>query len=406
MIAPPTLPTSTLSDGDSESDWDEDDDYTSRKINIKIRPISQNDPNNKICASVDELRASVGTWKSMANVTLSRPNSRRHHQSTLQLNNVIDTPNLLHPSASSSTLQSIVKPANELSSVSRVFKSSPVAFAVQETINVRCDTSTNQTQACLVSRLKMAVPLDFNRDSQASLPSRDLSIDFSTTKPWSALSLNQNFAIAATDAAIGMSFAEQPLRLKLDTKSIDEHLHQHTPINGLNYCVLPELMSYTLSQSSDLLPFSVKAYWMPADGQIKCCINISASEQTSLLDSDVTDIAVSTHVNGLVYTQESNPPAIWDSTQSKLTWKFNDFTELRTNLENGCRAKIASNPPSPLSMGEVDVTFKIAGKSLSGATIDLGRSSEGQFRIARLKREVRTGVFRCVPMFCAGNESK
>lgn len=86
MIAPPPL-SGANSDGDSDSDWDDDDDFSSKKINIKIKPIAQVTP-SKISASVDELRATVGTWKSLANINLVKPNSRRHHQSTLQLNNI------------------------------------------------------------------------------------------------------------------------------------------------------------------------------------------------------------------------------------------------------------------------------------------------------------------------------
>lgn len=81
------------SDGaDSDSDWDDDDDFVVKKINIKIKPIAQLTP-GKISASVDELRATVGTWKSMGNVNLTKPNSRRSvHQSTMLLHKMpLDT---------------------------------------------------------------------------------------------------------------------------------------------------------------------------------------------------------------------------------------------------------------------------------------------------------------------------
>lgn len=106
MIAPSTL-NDTHSDGDSDSDWDDDDDFGARKINIKIKPIAQVTP-SKISASVDELRATVGTWKSLANINLIKPNSRRHHQSTVQLNNIENgikhSGSILNPQSSANSI--------------------------------------------------------------------------------------------------------------------------------------------------------------------------------------------------------------------------------------------------------------------------------------------------------------
>lgn len=110
MIAPPDIPIPRSTEADSDSDWDEDDDFGIKKINIKIKPIAQVTP-SKISASVDELRATVETWKSMASINLVKPNSRRHHHmSTAQLDNIdraLDINNrssVFEPSVSSSTL--------------------------------------------------------------------------------------------------------------------------------------------------------------------------------------------------------------------------------------------------------------------------------------------------------------
>lgn len=112
MIAPPDFPVSRSIETDSDSDWDDDDDFGIKKINIKIKPIAQVTP-SKISASVDELRATVETWKSMANINLVKPNSRRnHHLSTLQLDgtdkmdHLNNRRSLLEPSISSTTLLS------------------------------------------------------------------------------------------------------------------------------------------------------------------------------------------------------------------------------------------------------------------------------------------------------------
>ena len=76
----------------SNSDWDSDDDYATKKINIQIKPISQLTPNS-VSASVDELRATVDTWKSLANIPLNKTNSRRHHRSSVLLANPRDFTN-------------------------------------------------------------------------------------------------------------------------------------------------------------------------------------------------------------------------------------------------------------------------------------------------------------------------
>jgi hypothetical protein len=71
-------------DEDSDSDWDDDDsdddsddDFVYKKIkNIRIKPAAQVTP-GKIGAPVDELKAVVSSWKSMGNINLVKPNSRR-----------------------------------------------------------------------------------------------------------------------------------------------------------------------------------------------------------------------------------------------------------------------------------------------------------------------------------------
>lgn len=84
---------------DDDSDWDDDDDdFGTKKIQIRIKPAGQVN-SNKITGSVDELRATVESWKSLANLNLTKPNSRRsYHQSTVQLNNMdkfLDTQSIL-----------------------------------------------------------------------------------------------------------------------------------------------------------------------------------------------------------------------------------------------------------------------------------------------------------------------
>lgn len=214
---------STHSEGDSDSDWDDDDDFASKKITIKIKPIAQVTP-NKISASVDELRATVGTWKSLANINLVKPNSRRHNN----INNHINQNNHnQNPHNHNDPHQQ----HNQNSPISESAKL-PVAFAIQECLNAKLQKgdnrasimetlsssvsngmnissngeiahnptdgmakikqNTNLNQLSLIGHLKMAV-----HPQLASMPSpmldRYLDVELVSSIPWDHIRLNQQF---------------------------------------------------------------------------------------------------------------------------------------------------------------------------------------------------------------------
>lgn len=176
---------STHSDGDSDSDWDDDDDFASKKITIKIKPIAQVTP-SKISASVDELRATVGTWKSLANINLVKPNSRRHHQSTVQLSSKLPVAfaiqeclngklyKLMPPSNSSQTLMGNNNNNIMLSNGSN------------------SSYNTNNTEISLIGHLKMAVPPKLATMEPGSVE-RFLEFELISSIPWDIVRLNENF---------------------------------------------------------------------------------------------------------------------------------------------------------------------------------------------------------------------
>ena len=63
-------------DSDSDSDWDDDDDDFVGRIDIKIKPATHMTPNTAQ-ASMDQLKATVGTWNSAGTLNLFKTNSRR-----------------------------------------------------------------------------------------------------------------------------------------------------------------------------------------------------------------------------------------------------------------------------------------------------------------------------------------
>lgn len=186
MIAPPPPTASShsnvQSDGDSDSDWDSDDDFASKKISIKIKPIAQVTP-NKISASVDELRATVGTWKSLANINLVKPNSRRHHQSTLQLNKNINnndspssnveenSPQLGLRSTTSVLLPNgLGGPDKSLYGIGRIFSSSinPHRMSLQP------DPAANGYQYCIEQDAIESTKTELNSQNSVLKPVSDL----------------------------------------------------------------------------------------------------------------------------------------------------------------------------------------------------------------------------------------
>lgn len=229
MIAPPPPPTQAKStdtnnsDADSDSDWDDDDDFV-KKINIKIKPVAQLTP-SKISASVDELRATVGTWKSMANINLVKPNSRRsHHQSTLQLdkinslaqinqqyatNNYDQTPTIPITAAAAGITTNTTTTIPPTTSTPIIQNDSlltdtlktnddfnlPVAFAIQECLNVRTTMpSGGGGSTNLNGRVKMAVPksitsMGYNLSKYGS----ELEVNIVHLKEWNTIRLNDQF---------------------------------------------------------------------------------------------------------------------------------------------------------------------------------------------------------------------
>ena len=91
-----SITTSEEDDHEDSSDWSDDDDLLSKKINIRIKPVTQMAPSSKVGATEDELRAVIGTWKSMRNINLIKANSRRAQNQIRNNNNNTDHDNHNH----------------------------------------------------------------------------------------------------------------------------------------------------------------------------------------------------------------------------------------------------------------------------------------------------------------------
>lgn len=342
MLARPAASKSTQSDGDSDSDWDDDDnDFATRKINIKINPIAPITP-SKISASVDELRATVGTWKSLANVNLIKPNSRRHHQSTVQLNNITNhdqQANLITPFATSSVIlpnnlvstngetliQEQCDNSNNLRHSLHLNGSSssaailtpkirsdftkvltiasneipdeklPVAFAIQECLNASLFKGPDGNgSANLIGRLKMAVPPQFNG---MELLNENLEITLVTSMPWERISFNQDYVreIDEQDLSRNSASNDSTKRLLIDMKAIHSYTKkQNQKQPNAKYYLLPELLNYNIRSrdhhestsdisASSLLrvtPVHVVSHWLCDLNITKVRVNVQFFEST------------------------------------------------------------------------------------------------------------------------------
>lgn len=449
MIAPPAAP-SARSDTDSDSDWDDDDDFA-KKINIRIKPIAQVTP-SKFSASVDELRASVGTWKSLANINLVKPNSRRHHQSTVQLQDVgaapptenngplysgiIEPDTLLDSQAplngflrSNTSPSTILSPGLQ-SAFQRVTINDdrdtiklPVALAVQECLNARFVESSNDTKdmIALIGRIKMATPLNIY-DINSSQFDPPLEVTLVASLPWDRVELNTDFVTEQLDNEQfqmnpSLSSSNSTKRLLIDMKAIQSYVrnkYQKQP--DTKYFVLPELLRYTIRSqdahelaangaappSQLLSPLKASAHWLFDLDVTKVRVDLKILETTinglGLTTDHLTSLKISLHVNGGVTSYQSKPDASWNPLDSKLTWSFSNLTELiqqsTLNGNTSCLARFNLND-GPSTPDEVSLQFSIVGKTISGAHIVL--DSTNNYRLATQKYEVRTGTFKCVP---------
>lgn len=390
MIAPPAS-NNAHSDGDSDSDWDDDDDFATKKINIKINPIATT-TTSKISASVDELRATVGTWKSLANVNLIKPNSRRHHQSTVQLNNITNhnqQANLLNPLATSSVIlpdklvlsnegtltnnrsnndqryslhlngssssAAILTPGLR-SDFTRVLsvtdndisnKKLPVAFALQECLNARLFKSLDgHGSANLIGRLKMAVPPEI---IETELLDKNLEMTLVTSMPWDKVSLNQDYVSEIDEQDLSQPFIpnDSTKRLLIDMKAIQAYTRKQYQIQpNSKYYLLPELLNYNIrsrdhhESTSDIsassflrvTPVHAVSHWLCDLNITKVRVNVEFFENTltdyGLSTDDIKNLKFRLCLSGGVVSYQSKPEANWNPLNSELTWSFTNLTEL------------------------------------------------------------------------------
>lgn len=466
-----------------DSDWD-DDDFSAQKFNIKIKPIAQVPP-SKISASVDELRASIGTWKSMANINLAKSKPRRHHQSTVQLNNEgqqindlrptrsppppiallnqqvtqdgitlgkidnilpTNTMTTLEPKKSRSNVIGLINISNGQDSnmnllsescsviVPQPFSSStssivhhvsdlnnssiqiPVAFVVQESLNVRsrvCPMGTSLTY--LIGRLKLALPIN----SLNSINSNDyLVFSLITTIPWNKVDLNKLFVSDTDDASTEMRhFTSDSLNKRLTinmntikayAKSLDLTKHQKS------YFITPELLKYTIRSQDTydeitinpkhrLNPVGASSHWLCGTDAIKIRINLRLIENALanqiLSHRDIKNLRISVWVNAKVISQVSKPEAEWIASESRLVWFFPNMETLRlASTINGvtsclARLEITGGLSTP---NDTVLHFSIAGKTLSGTRVILDEPD--RFKMVKQKFDIKTGIFVCEPI--------
>lgn len=455
MIAPPPVASNNnnnngssnnnnKSDSDSDSsDWDDDDDFATRKISINIKPISQVDK-QKISSSVDELRATVGTWKSLANINLVKPNSRRHHKSTLQLDNIDVQKSLqapINPQAQQQQPQTrqlqpeILNPSAADSPFSGISTRLPVAFAVQECLDSKLvhPASNNQSPNSeqLIGHIRMAVPPCLADSLAAFDQQQDLEFYLeSPTTIQKRIQVNENFverlknpSREGDDFTLNQQSCES---FRINMQAVREFARKRNRMeSGSKYFLLPELVRYhTTSYSNSvatngtiaedglggmvtqkgpviniqLNPLNVVSHWLCDLNVTKVRIDISLIEHTnlngiSLTSDDIKNLKVSLEVNGEANSYHSKPDANWNPLDSRLTWSFATLTEFiqRSGNEevNSCLAKfnLSDGPSTPTS---VNVQFSSIDRTLTGTRIALVGSNS--FKLVRQKYEVKSSV--------------
>lgn len=464
-----------------DSDWD-DDDFGTQKFNIKIKPVAQVSP-SKISASVEELRASVGTWKSMANINLARPKSRRHHQSTVQLsnedlnqndqlrpactpphpgthlNNQVDQNEVflgnmqsimpassfmtLEPSRSSSNVLTPINITNKqevhldmqgsYSSVTPHPQSSiglsvvprhgsmstssqiPVAFVVQESLNVRSRISHEGTSLTyLIGRLKLALPINALENIKSS---DDLVLSLITTVPWDRVDLNKQYTTDTDDVQDKIRhFTSESLnkRLSINMDSVKTYAQGlELQTHHKSYIVTPELLKYTIRSQDryddtminpkhQLNPVEATSHWLCGAEAIKIRIDLKLIENAlanqTLSHRDIRNLRISVCVNARVISQVSKPEADWIASESRLVWFFPTMETLHlASSMNGvtscmARLEITGGLSEP---SDIMLHFSIGGKTLSGTNVILDKSTN--YRMVRQKFDVKTGLFVCEP---------
>lgn len=424
-----------------------------KKINIKIKPIAQLTP-SKMSASVDELRATVGTWKSMANVNLVKPNSRRSlHQSTLQLNrastimmqertdNILSSTAPLQPTEPMMMINTrlnqppVAMPPPVLATAANLKAFLvPVAFATQECLHVRTLMSSDgESATSLIGHIKMAAPRQIVDMNPSYFVNNVLAVNILTSKRWSSCSTNQQFAkeirhgLNSSQQNIDTSTYAETKQLSIDMNQVylfARQSYQKQPES--KYFLLPELMSHTIrshdvigadennqlggSAATDISPIRAVAHWLCDLDVTKVRIDLEFLEDLiqqqqhedtqRLKPSDIENVKLVLQVNGKVLTQQSKPAATWSPVSSQLTWSFNNMAELidmATTVSgiSSCLAKMDLDD-GPSTPSDVSLQFSINGKTLSGTKLLLPNPSAG-YKIVRQKCEVKTGTFKCEP---------
>lgn len=342
MIQLPQSNVDIRNEGSDDSDWDDDDDdFRARKINIRIKPAGQvKDP--KISSSVDELRATVDSWKSMANLNhLSKPTSRRsQYQSTAQLNQVdkfLDCQSILDdlmPACNGLTLNNhpfiehvqfqpqtnlIPRLESQIGNIvteSKPYEALPIAIAIQECLNVKLTSNNNNNlqdfhiATGLKGCVKMAVPpkmlyMILTNSQEKMLMS--FNCNFAVNQIW----VNESFARRSNNDEMNNQYSplaahfqkpnkipddqfalnninnDNSITLAIDTNSIKNYIVERYKNNTeAKYFVLPELFRYdisqqglTVDQTTSITPILGYSDWLHQANVTKVKIDIEILDQ-------------------------------------------------------------------------------------------------------------------------------
>lgn len=381
MFAPPAPPGSQRHESDSDSDWSDDDDYGVKKINIRIKPVAQMTP-SKISASVEELRATVGTWKSLANVNLAKPKSRRHHQSTAFIPS--DDPYVAlgngHQQLALNNNNNNIEINNHVNYVKL-----PVAFAIQECLNAKL---TDESSSMIVGRLKMAVPPSILGLDPSRLEP-NLVIFFSSRRNCDKAVFNEQFIHKLDENRLNINMLEIQSYARESMAACD-------PQSEPTHILLPELMKYITTTSKEpksLCPLFATGHWLcdPDITKVRVDLGINQEllDEIKLSTTEISNLRISIAVSGGVVSHQSKPEASWNPHDSRLTWSFANLAEL--NGQASCMARF-NLTYGPSRISEIELQFTVPGKTITGSQVTL---EPGNFKLARCKFEVRTGSFKC-----------
>ncbi|XP_017780237.1 PREDICTED: F-BAR domain only protein 2 [Nicrophorus vespilloides] len=189
---------------------------------------------------------------------------------------------------------------------------------------------------------------------------------------------------SASDSVV-LEFNMTALSALLKKQSEQNPSASYFNVDILKYQIKPKM-------GANSCPFQLVAYWKCEDTHTDLKVDYKYNSHAMSSASPLLNVVVTVPVDGGVKTNQSKPPAQWNTESNRIVWKFTELSQHSDNSGIGSMLARFDLQDGPTTPAIIQAQFNCEGTTLSGIVFQLLGTG---YRLSLVKRRFISGKYIC-----------